>query len=67
MAGKAGRTKAEKLSMKNLGKFMSNRWGIPKEVEELVKKRDTNCIYCRTEFSSNAASTNLSPSWEHII
>ena len=46
---------------------MSNRWGIPKEVEEFVKKRDTNCIYCRIEFVANKASTKLGSSWEHII
>ena len=42
--------------MKNLGKLsMSNRWGIPKEVEEFVKKRDMNCIYCGNEFAENQA------------
>lgn len=46
---------------------MSNRWGIPKEVEELVKKRDANCIYCGVEFVSNKTSAKLSSSWEHII
>ncbi len=46
---------------------MSNRWGIPKEVEELVKKRDTNCIYCGVEFVSNKTSAKLSSSWERII
>jgi len=23
-----------------------NRWGIPKEVQTLVKKRDKKCVYC---------------------
>ena len=54
--------------MKNLGKSsMSNRWGIPKEVEEFVKKRDINCIYCGIEFAKNKALRKLSPTWEHII
>ena len=46
---------------------MSNRWGIPKEVEEFVKKRDANCIYCGIDFAVNKASNKLSSSWEHII
>ena len=46
---------------------MSNRWGTTKEVEEFVKKRDANCVYCGVEFVSNQASAKLSPSWEHII
>ena len=44
---------------------MANRWGIPKEVEIIVKQRDTNCVYCGIEFSSD--NTNKSKaSWEHI-
>ena len=46
---------------------MSNKWGIPKEVEEIVKKRDSNCIYCGVEFNEFNKSTKFSPSWEHII
>jgi hypothetical protein len=46
---------------------MSNRWGITKEVEEFVKKRDANCIYCGVEFVSNNTSAKLSSSWKHII
>ena len=30
---------------------MANRWGIPKEVEELVKKRDLSCVYCGILFT----------------
>ncbi|QNR25146.1 HNH endonuclease [Croceimicrobium hydrocarbonivorans] len=46
---------------------MANRWKIPKDVEELVKKRDTKCIYCGVLFSSENNSRKDSPSWEHII
>ena len=46
---------------------MANRWGIPKEVEGIVKKRDTTCVYCGVEFSGEDNSRKNKPSWEHII
>ena len=46
---------------------MANRWGIPKDVEEFVKQRDTNCVYCGVEFSDKNESRNSKPSWEHIV
>jgi hypothetical protein len=46
---------------------MSNRWGIPKEVENFVKQRDLECVYCRTEFSTIGNSRKNKASWEHII
>lgn len=46
---------------------MSNKWGIPKEVENIVKQRDTACIYCQTEFSIADNSRKNKPSWEHIV
>ncbi len=46
---------------------MANQWGIPKEIEELVKSRDSSCIYCSVEFTTFNKSIKLSPSWEHII
>lgn len=46
---------------------MSNRWGIPKEVEEFVKQRDKGCVYCRHEFLDKPNSRKHKPSWEHII
>jgi len=46
---------------------MANRWGIPKEVENHVKKRDTSCVYCRTKFESINSSRSAKPSWEHIV
>ncbi|MEQ8581404.1 MAG: hypothetical protein RIC30_03180 [Marinoscillum sp.] len=46
---------------------MANRWGIPKEVENHVKTRDTCCVYCRTKFKSDNGSRSAKPSWEHIV
>jgi hypothetical protein len=46
---------------------MANRWGIPKDVEEYVKKRDLKCIYCSIEFTTSNVSYKSRPTWEHII
>lgn len=46
---------------------MANRWGIPKEVEDYVKKRDTSCVYCGQRFLENPESRKQKPSWEHIV
>ncbi len=46
---------------------MANRWGIPKEVEELVRKRDLSCVYCGVQFTISAISHKSKPTWEHII
>ena len=46
---------------------MANRWGIPKEVEELVKARDFACVYCGVSFSDSNGNTKTKPSWEHIV
>ena len=46
---------------------MANKWGIPKEVEDLVIKRDLFCIYCGVDFSINHESRKTKPTWEHII
>lgn len=43
---------------------MANQWGIPKEVEEAVLKRDLWCVYCGCEFGDERAKKR---SWEHII
>lgn len=44
---------------------MANRWGIPKEVEEYVKQRDTHCVYCGVSFQ-NVSIRKHKPTWEHI-
>lgn len=46
---------------------MANRWGIPKDVEEHVKKRDLKCVYCGSEFINSKFSYKKRPTWEHII
>jgi hypothetical protein len=46
---------------------MSNRWGISKGVEELVKKRDLSCVYCGISFTNSVANHKTRPTWEHII
>ncbi len=46
---------------------MANRWGIPKDVEELVKKRDDKCVYCGITFSNSFTTHKTRPTWEHII
>ncbi|WP_223549970.1 MULTISPECIES: HNH endonuclease [Aestuariivivens] len=46
---------------------MPNRWGIPKQVEEFVKNRDIECVYCGQEFLDNPISRKNKPSWEHIV
>jgi len=46
---------------------MANRWGIPKDVEDFAKKRDSKCVYCGVEFSNDNESRKSKPSWEHIV
>lgn len=46
---------------------MANKWGIPKDVEEYVLKRDLSCVYCGVDFSINHESRKTKPSWEHIV
>ena len=43
---------------------MANQWGIPKEIEDAVLKRDLKCVYCGCEFGAERAKKR---SWEHII
>ncbi len=43
---------------------MSNRWGIPSDIEEFVLKRDKKCVYCAKPFTQKRAEKQ---SWEHII
>ena len=46
---------------------MSNRWGIPLEVEQQVLKRDKSCVYCGISFSIPNPSRKIKATWEHII
>ena len=46
---------------------MSNRWGIPKEIEEFVIKRDVNCVYCGILFLEFDRNRRTRRTWEHII
>jgi len=46
---------------------MANRWGIPKDVENFVKVRDTNCVYCGISFTNSVQTHKTRPTWEHII
>ncbi|MFW1746115.1 HNH endonuclease [Acinetobacter guillouiae] len=43
---------------------MSNKWGIPKDIEDLVLERDKCCVYCGCDFGTERAKKK---SWEHII
>ena len=42
---------------------MSNRWHIPKELEEKIRKRDKICVYCHKVFGENPKDR---AEWEHI-
>ncbi len=46
---------------------MANRWGIPKEVEELVRQRDLKCVYCGVLFVNSVTNFKTRPTWEHIV
>lgn len=46
---------------------MANRWGIPKDVEDLVIKRDMACVYCGVAFVHSILTHKTRPTWEHII
>ncbi len=46
---------------------MANRWGIPKEVEVIVIKRDLACVYCGISFNDSDQNRRTRKTWEHII
>lgn len=49
---------------------MSNRWGIPKWLEDKVKKRDKHCVYCGIQMHEKplkSGSRKALATWEHII
>lgn len=60
-------TACNQLLGKKTQKVMTNRWGIPEDVEKYVLKRDTCCVYCGVDFSIDDKSKRTKPTWEHII
>ena len=46
---------------------MANRWGIPTEVENYVRSRDQNCVYCNQPFDEDSKNRKHKASWEHIV
>ncbi len=46
---------------------MPNRWGIPKEIEQIVLNRDTSCVYCGIPFNNLDKNIKTRRTWEHII
>jgi hypothetical protein len=43
---------------------MANRFGIPADVEQRIRARDTRCVYCAKEFS--AETRRDMPTIEHL-
>jgi hypothetical protein len=46
-----------------------NRWNIPASLEDKVRKRNKNCVYCRKvlkEHSSAKSARKNTATWEHI-
>lgn len=46
---------------------MANNWNIPDWLENEVRDRDKECVYCRVEFTPSNISKKTAASWEHII
>lgn len=46
---------------------MANNWDIPSWLEQEVRERDQNCVYCGVEYTSTKVSKKTAASWEHII
>lgn len=44
-----------------------NRWNIPDLLEQAVRKRDRECIYCGITLSYENPVKVRRPSWEHIL
>jgi 5-methylcytosine-specific restriction endonuclease McrA len=47
-----------------------NRWGVPKAVEDYVRKRDSHCIYCGVRLLESPpanGSRSCLATWEHIV
>jgi len=46
---------------------MTNNWNIPRWLEDEVRERDKECVYCRAAFTPHNVSRKSAVSWEHII
>lgn len=46
---------------------MANNWNIPRWLEDEVRERDKNYVYCRVKFTPTKTSKKRAASWEHII
>lgn len=47
-----------------------NRWGIPHELETMIRARDVLCVYCGVKLLHSAArgsSRKQVATWEHIV
>lgn len=47
-----------------------NRWGIPQDLEKLIRDRDITCVYCGTELLESVpkgCSRKQAATWEHIV
>ena len=47
-----------------------NRWGIPRDLEKLIRDRDIACVYCGTELLEavpKGSSRTQVATWEHIV
>jgi hypothetical protein len=47
-----------------------NRWGIPAWLEEEVRARDRNCVYCGVQMiekMTQGGSRRTVATWEHIV
>jgi hypothetical protein len=41
-----------------------NKWNIPKHLEEKIRARDQECVYCHTKFDNSSYKKRAT--WEHI-
>jgi len=46
---------------------MANNWNIPNWLEQEVRARDKQCVYCGVSFTPAKISKKTAASWEHII
>jgi hypothetical protein len=47
-----------------------NRWGIPPELETLIRERDVACVYCGVQLMESVpkgTTRKHAATWEHIV